>query len=394
MIFNDDLLKKHTIEDQSDTINDIKEITEELYDLGDVQDIKQITVGETNLSYAITTEKNGTEMKLFAQLFNAGKSLTDVKHELALREYFMKNTKTSLKCAEYVPDRDGGYAVVCDCPELGHPRYFCMFDFMPGSSFGDREVWAYGRITYPMIEAYAKGLAWYHAGAYGYVDPPECKAYDFSYSEELAEYKRVFTEEFEKYRHNDDLAEYYAYFGDYHARIMELLERYTDVYEENKDDLIMCTCHMDPGANNYMFDDNYIPLTVCDLDWAQEHLRLFDITWAILEGFCAFDPENITTDLDLDKCMAFIDAYDKALEEVNDGSEGSLCKLTEKERELIPEIFQLISIRFGFYNPWLLILTDNPTATNEYCQFWGNWAKTAMEFVEEYKEEFKAKLKR
>ena len=389
MIFKDSVLKRHTIEKQYETIADIKKIVEDCYALGKVVGIKRITIGETNLSYSVTTEKDGARIKYFAQLFNAGKSLTDVKHEMSLREYFMQNTKTSLKCAEYVADKDGGYAVICDCPELGRPRYFCMFDFMAGSLFGDRDVWAFGRITYRMIDAYAKGLAWYHVGAFGYEDPPECKAYDLDYSEELVEYKRVFTEEFQKRRYNEDLAEYYEYFAGYHPRIMELLERYTDVYEKNKGELQMCICHMDPGANNYMFDENLKPIAVCDLDWAQAHLRLFDITWAILESFCAFDPENITTDLDVDKCAAFIDAYDKAIEE----AEGSkLYKLTVKERELIPEIFQLVSIRFGFYNPWLLILTDNPTATNEYCQFWGNWSKTAMEFVEEHMEEFKQKL--
>lgn len=391
MNFNDDTIHEFTIKNQDDTLDDIRRIVESFYDLGQVVEIKQITIGETNFSYYIMLRKDGINAKYFAQLFNSGKSLSDVKHELALRQYFMTHSKTSLKCALHYPTKDGSYTVACDCPEIGHTRYFCLFDFLEGQPLGDRETWAFGRMTKKMHSAYVTGIAYYHMGAYGFESPIKYEASSMmEFSKELETYRRIFTEEFEKHRGCDSrLAETYRYFGEYQPRLLELLEKYSERYLAEKDGLTICVAHMDPGANNYMFDSDLKPIGVCDLDWSQEHLRLFDITWAILESFCEYDPDQVVTNIDLDKCVDFINAYDRAFEENGNPMPGSL---TAKEREMLPEIFQLVSMRFGFYNPWLLILTDNPTACDEYNIYWGNWGKTAIEFVETHMGEFKSKL--
>lgn len=391
MIFNDAAIKKFIIKNQENTLKDITEIVETYYDLGKVKDIERIHIGETNFSYFITLSKCGKNKKYFAQLFNSGKTLADVKHELALRKYFMKRLKTPLKCAQHYNTKSDSYTVACYCPQIDRYRYFCMFDFLEGGPLGNREEWAFGRMNEKMYTAYATGLAYYHIGAYGFKSPISFEEGSMmEFSEELKDYKRVFTEEFEKRRYDDSpLKGTYAYFGEYQPRLLYLLEKYTMRYLEAKNDLVMCIAHMDPGANNYMFDSDLQPIGVCDLDWSQEHLRLFDITWALLESFCEYDPERVTTNMDIDKCVAFINAYDNAIEMAGNPMPG---KLTAKERELLPEIFQLVSMRFGFYNPWLLIITDNPTTCDEYNMYWGNWGKTAIEFVEEHMDEFKKKL--
>lgn len=391
MEFNDDFLRSVTIEKQADTLNDIAEIVENFYDLGSVEHIEQIHIGETNFSYFVTLAQNGSGKKYFAQLYNGGKSLADVKHELALREYFMRNRKTSLKCALHYPTKDGGYTVKCYCPEIKRERYFCIFDFLEGDSLGSRDEWAFGRMTEEKYKAYATGIAYYHIGAYGFKSPVSYEeSSSMSFEDELKAYKSMFTDELAKMKEkHNDLQEAYRFFTDYQPRLLELLEKYTERYETNKNDLVMCTAHMDPGANNYMFDKNLRPVGVCDLDWSQEHLRLFDITWAILETFCEYDFENLRTNMNIDKCVDFVNAYNRAIENEGNPLPG---RMTEKEKEMLPEIFQLVAMRFGFYNPLLLIATDNPTASDEYELYWGNWGKTAIEFVEDHMEEFKNKL--
>ena len=59
---------------------------------------------------------------------------------------------------------------------------------------------------------------------------------------------------------------------------------------------------------------------------------------------------------------------------------------------MVMEIFQLDSIKCGFAFIWEYILTDNPTNTYEFNTYWGNWTKTAVEFVEEHMEAFKNKI--
>lgn len=391
MNFDDKALQTFIIEDQrkpANAVEDIKKIIETYYDLGKVDDVHIITVGDTNYNYYITLDKDGIKTKYFAQLFYAGKTLAEVKRDLTLRKYFMENTKSQLKCAVHYETKDGGYAVICESPQTSVPRYFCMFQFMPGNAI-DRDVWAFGRMSDEMLNGIATGIANYHIGAYGFAPPAECVGQMMDFTEELADYKKVLTEEFEKRRENVRTDPYYQDYEKYQPRLLELLDRYTANYLAAKDQLTECVCHMDPSANNYLFDDKLQAISICDLDWSQQHVRLFDISWIILEAFCDYDPDEVTTNMDLDRCVALVDAYDAAIEMAGNPKPG---KLSRKEREMLPEIFQLVSMRFGYYNPWLLIMQDNPSSSPEYNLYWGNWGKTAIEFVEEHMEEFKAKL--
>lgn len=391
MEFNDNFLNSCIIKNQKNTLKDIAEIVNNFYDLGSVMHIEQIHIGETNFSYFVTLSKNGIQKKYFAQLYNSGKSLADVRHELALRDYFMKKRRASLKCALHYPTKNSGYTVRCYCPEIRRERYFCLFDFLEGESLGGRDEWAFGRMTDEKYKAYARGIAYYHIGAYGFKSPVGYEeSSSMSFDDELAAYRHMFTYELERMKErNTGPQKAYEFFTDYQPRLLKLLDKYTKVYESEKEHIIMCTAHMDPGANNYLFGMNLEPVGVCDLDWSQEHIRLFDITWAILESFCEYDFNSRTTNMNLDKCVGFINAYDQAMEEEGNPLPG---KMTKREREVLPEIFQLVAMRFGFYNPLLLIATDNPAASDEYELYWGNWGKTAIEFVESHMEEFKNKL--
>ena len=87
--------------------------------------------------------------------------------------------------------------------------------------------------------------------------------------------------------------------------------------------------------------------------------------------------------------MTFLDAYDAAIEEAGNPKPG---KLTAKEREMVMDMFCLVSIHCGFYYIWDYIINDNPSNTYEFNTFWGNWTKTALEFVEEHMEEFRKRI--
>ena len=390
MIFNDNCLHHYTIKNQSNTIGDIKKIVATFYDLGTVKDVHRLILGETNFNYDITLEKYGKEKKCFGQLFSTAKPLKHVKHELALREYYMKNRTTDMKCALHYQTKDGGYTIICHCSEIQRERHFVLFEFIEGSS-PFRDEWAFGQIPAEMLRGAATGLANYHVGAYGFKTPVECEGSMMTYSEELKYYKKVFTEEFERCRANRPDYEYYQYFADYQDRLLEIMDRCTAGYEAMKNEIPVCICQIDTSCQNYLFDDSLQPLAICDLDWSQERLRLFDLCWFINEGLCHYDHDNLTNFIDFDEVNLFLEAYDEAIEKAGGGKPG---KLTAKEREMLPEIYQLVSIRCGFYNIWVYILTDNPSNKNEYNTYWGNWSKTAMEFVEEHMEEFKEKLKK
>lgn len=387
MKLNEDKLHSFVIRDQRSTIADISEIVEKYYDLGKAVEIRKLDMGDSNFNYSITLEKDHVKTQYFGQLYNAGKSLANVKFELALRAYFMRNMKSSMKCALHYSTKDGGYTVKCQCAENDRVRYFCLFDFLEGNSL-DRDEWAYGKMSAELLKGCAKGIALYHIGAYGFTPPAECVDITTDYEEELAEYKRVFTEEFEKCRKGSTYA-YYDYFAEYQPRLLELLNRYTKNYLAAKDKLPTCMCHMDTSPQNYLFNGDLQPIGICDLDWSQEHPRILDICWFINEGLCKFDSERVSNRLEIDDIVAFINAYDDAIEEAGNLKPG---KLTKTERELLLDLFQLVTINCGFYIIWVYILEDNPSNTNEFNTFWGNWTKTALEFVETHYDEFKRKI--
>lgn len=387
MIFNDNKLYKYVIEDEGDTIEDVKKIVDGYYDLGDVVEVKKLDIGNSNFNYFVTTEKNGSRTKYFAQLFSTSKTLTALKFELALREYYIENSSSSLKCAAVRLTEEEGFAVVCECADIGMTRYFCIFDFLEGNS-QPRDEWAGGRMTKDLLRGCAKGIARYHAGAYGFVPPEECKSIDVSYADELKNYRYVFTEEFERCRKDSDW-EYYDYFGEYQPKLLEILDKYTKIYLEAKDELPECICHMDTSPQNYLFDDNLMPVGVCDLDISRNAPRLFDIAWFINEGLCSFDEDKLTNSIDVEDVADFLDAYDEEIDVLGNPSPG---KLTKKEREMVMDFFPLVSIMCGFYYIWDYILHGNTANSCDYYIYWGNWTKTIMEFLEDNMDEFKDRL--
>lgn len=387
MKFNDAAMQTYIIKNQDDTVGDIAEIVSKYYDKGEVTNVKRLTMGDSNFNYFVTVNKDGIETKYFGQLFSTSKGLADLKYELALRKYYQENAVSEMKCAQVHETSDGCYAVKCDCIEIGRTRYFCLFDFIKGNAF-ERSAWAGGNLSKELLKGCAKGIALFHAGAYGFVPPEECAGIKLDYENDLKNYKKVFTEEFERCRKGSTYA-YYDYFGEYQPKLLEVLERCTKSYMEAKDELPHCMCQIDTSPQNYLFDDNMQPTGICDLDISDYRPRLYDIGWFINEGLCKFDDVAVTNSLDINDIVTFLDAYDQAMEEAGNPAPG---KLTDKEREQVLDIFQLVSIHCGFYYIWDYILNDNPTNTYEFNTYWGNWTKTAIEYVEEHMEEFKKKI--
>lgn len=386
MKYNEDNLYSYRIQEQRNTLADISEIVEKYYDLGNVAEVKKLDIGDTNFNYIITLEKGNTKTKYFGQLFSASTSLSSVKYELALRQYFIANSDL-MKCAIAYPAKNGKYTVKCTCAENNRDRYFCISNFLEGK-IQKRDEWAGGLMSSELLKGCAKGIARFHIGAYGFVPPEDCEDTATDYAEELAMYRSMFTEGFEKCRKGSTYA-YYDYFAEYQPRLLELLQHYTERYLAAKDELPTCVCHMDTSPQNYFFDDDLQPVAICDLNGSQERPRLYDICWFINEGLCKFDPEMLTNSLDINDIVTFLNTYDEAIEEAGNPKPG---KLTRKEREMVMEIYQLVSIKCGFAFIWEYILTDNPTNTYEFNTYWGNWTKTALEFVEEHMEEFKNRI--
>ena len=388
MYFNDKNVCNYTIENQFDTLSDVKTIIERFYRLGEIADAKQIHIGDTNYSYELLiTAENRSQKKYFAQLFNPDKSLENIKYELALRDYFMKNRKGMLKCATHISTVNGGYTVECYCPQISRTRYFCLFDFLEGKMAGDRDVWAFGRMSNELLDGITAGLAEFHVGAYGYKPPESCNLSDVGYLEELKMYRGIYVNGEEYLKNDENLKEYFQFFKEFKPRLLDLIDKYSSRYDNVKDELPRCICHMDPSVNNYLFGSKRKPISICDLDFSKEHLRLFDLCWLFLESF--YNPDDLEDCMDISRCVYMLDAYDSAMEKLGSEKPG---KLSEKEREMFPEIFQLVAIGFGFNNVWDIMLTGGPACSDEYNIYWGTWGKNSMEYMENHMDELKSML--
>ncbi|MBR0456906.1 MAG: phosphotransferase [Firmicutes bacterium] len=373
----------YIIENQDNTLPDIERIVNEFYNLGKVVNVERLTMGDSNFNYFVTAEKDGVATKYFGQLFSTSKSVSDLKYELALRKYFTEHNKSNMKCAALVAaDNEDGY-VRCFCPEVQRERYFCMFTLLPGKAFA-RDTWAYGKITEPLIKGCAKGIAQYHAGAYGFVPPEGCGAGNQDFKDVLKEFRRMFTEEYERCSEGSTY-EYYDYFAEYQPRLLEILDKCSERYAAAESGLPNCMCHIDTSPQNYLLDENYEPVGICDLDISQYRPRLYDIGWFINEALCNFNEKELTNSIRVEDVITFLNAYDDAMEEIGNPLPG---KLTDDERKMVIDIFEIVSIHCGFYYIWEYIVDDNPTNTYEFNTFWGNWTKTAIDYVEDHRDAF------
>lgn len=371
-------VEKALIKNLNDTLPEIKSIIENYYDLGNVVDLRKLDIGETNFNYYVTLEKGGIKQKYFAQLFSSVKTLEKLEYELNLRQYFMSRDNIILKCALHVNTKNGCFAVECQCTQNGHVRYLCVFDFIEGTTY-DYEQWAFGKMNDTMIRGMARGIAYYHISGSGYVPSVECENVMPSYEEEIADYHRVFTDEFKKQLELDGENGYYVWFKERQPWIIDLLDKYTDHYLEEKNRLCHCICHIDSGANNYIFGNGFQPVAVCDMDWSHIMPRVFDLCWLVGEGMFEYDSKTEKAVVDIENIAVLLDAYDEVMEEQGAKMPG---RLTEIERYMLPEIFQLVAMRLGLYNIWTYILTGNPTDSLDYNMFWGKFAVAEMEFVE------------
>lgn len=389
MIFNDERLPRYIIRDEGNATKDIKEIFNKYYDLGTVVDVQRHTIGNSNFNYFVTAEKNGKESKYFAQLFSTSKTLVALKYELSLREYYVHNNKSGMKCASPFMTSNGSYTVICHCEDIDMDRYFCVFSLLDGES-APRGEWAEGKMTKKLIRSCARGIAAFHAGAYGFKTPEVCEELDRSFEEEMEHYKYVFTEEYERLSKDSDY-EYFDYFGKYQPKLLEILEHYTGRYLKVKDELPECICQLDTSPQNYLFDENLKPVGVCDLDISRKFPRLFDIGWFINEGLCSFNPEEQTNSIKTDDIREFIRAYDEEMEAMGNPLPG---KITQKEKEMVVDFFVFASIMCGFYYIWDYIIHGNTTNSCEYYIYWGDWTKTAFEFLEQHLDEFCTEIKK
>lgn len=381
-------MEKAFIKNLDDTLPEIKNLIEAYYDLGRVVDIKKLEIGETNFNYYVTVENKGAKVRYFAQLFSPEKTLEKLKYELGLRNYFMSRDRRLLRCALHVCTKGGGTAVECLCLGTRQIRYLCVFNFLEGTTY-DYDQWAFGKMNNKMIRGMAQGIAYYHITASGYIPPCECKGIMPSYEEELKDYRRVFIYEFKKREHLVNENDYYAWFGKRQPQILELLEKYTDHYLRTKDKLNHCICHVDSGANNYIFGNDFQPIGVCDMDWSHTMPRLFDLCWLIGEGMFEYDSRAEKAEADIESIAFLLDMYDSVMFEMEAGKPG---RLTEIERYMLPEIFQLTAMRLGLYNIWTYITTGNPTDSLDYNMFWGKFAVSEIEFVEKNMEKIRDKI--
>lgn len=377
----------YIIENQADTLSDIHKIVEEFYDLGEVIEVKRLSMGDSNFNYSLVCAKDGVIAKYFGQLFSASTEYENVVFETELRTYYVKHNQSNMRCAEAYRAKDGQYTVACYCPEIDKKRYFCIFDFLQGNA-QDRKEWGCGQIPRKLIVGCAKGIARFHVGAYAFQASQAAKSLVEDYAAELADYRKKFTEEFEQFSEESDYA-YYDYFREYQPRLLEILDRNAEEFHECKAELPTCICHVDTSPQNYLFSDDFDPIGICDLNISQEFPRLVDLGWFINEGLCKYEPENVTNSLDIDEIILFLNAYDEEIEKLG---HPALGKLSETERKMVMKVFELTSIKCGFAYIWDYIINDNPTNTYDFNVYWGNWTKSIIEFVEVHMDEFNQKI--
>ncbi|MEG0377913.1 MAG: phosphotransferase [Eubacterium sp.] len=315
----------------------LRDIVENYYDIGKLDDVYQIFGGYINTSFGIYTEKNGEKQTWFIRKYKSGKELESLLFEHSMLRHAQENGFTY--GAVPIAAIDGKtYHATKEVTSSGeNESYFAIFNFVDGKAHYDWiPNWANDGVADITITSAAKSLAEFHNSTRTF-DPEGRHGDNIMDNEDITvnEIIRKFPKTLKAYRKHYAEAGfenvYTEYYDANYSYFSKMCER-SVIPPADYNKMVSNVCHCDFHPGNFKYLDNGEVCGSFDYDMAKIDSRLFELGLALHYCFASWKSECNGT-INLDYAITFIKTYDDTLRNA-----GGLEPLNETEKKYLYEV--------------------------------------------------------
>lgn len=326
----------------------VSEVIETDYDIGDVFGIEQLLGGYTNLSYAVYSKRNGRPLKHFFRRYKRGVTAQNVRFESALIEHIASRSANVIAGVIRTKENSRYVRRLRQEGERYEQYFYALFDFIGGE---DKYSWTNNQLSQQEFASAGASMARMHNAACGYVpDPPRNPRATISEVIDALSSKLHLC--LDQVKDND----FDSYFLSHYPLIQEITAT-TRAGLTKMDNLPRIAIHGDfhPGNQKYLNDEVE---GIFDFDRTTIDLRLYDVALGIVYFCSSWDLHN-DGELDLESFATFLGAYQQRSRELADLGPMSSEAIAHFPRMMAAANLMLIK--------WATVDTFyNPLATDEY----------------------------
>ncbi len=299
-------------EEESFLYAQIKEIIEDNYDLGTVEEIYEIFGGYINRSFGVYTLKDGQRHTWFFRKYMRNKDLNELMMEHKLLIYAKSHGFT--KGAAPIPGRDGNtYYTAEQKMEDGsfETWYFAVYEFIHGSATYD---WINNNLSPKSYESVAVLLAELHNSVHDF-DPETYARAEGNCNVLMSEFPDDFRNYLSAYEENGYDNCFTQFFEEQQDYIKQMCRKATIPANDFKQ-LPTCPLQCDFHPANVKYDEEGIVTGIFDFDWAKMDIRIFELGLGMSYFFSSWDFTN-DGEIKLNDMINFMTAYNNRLTQLN-----------------------------------------------------------------------------
>lgn len=279
-------------------IDQATQVVRDHYALGKVQKVSQLYGGYTNMSFSVTTLKDGRFKKYFLRLYRPETSLDHIYFEHALIDHIV--ARGSQMVARLIRTQDGANFVQLKSPESQGSKelHFAMFEFIGGEG---KYSWTSNRLSDEEYIYSGRILAELHCSTAGF-DPGAIP----SPHQPILEVLSRLPSNLQRCARSAGDSCFDKYFLNNVEDILRISKE-TSEYLAETSDLPVIAIHGDFHPGNQKYNLNRV-IGVFDFDRACIDLRMFDVALAVIY-FCSCWESTKDGKLWLQKAALFLQSY-------------------------------------------------------------------------------------
>ncbi|HIZ76331.1 MAG TPA: phosphotransferase [Firmicutes bacterium] len=316
------------IAEESFLYSQIKEIVENCYDIGKIEEIYEIFGGYVNRSFGLYTVKDGERQTWFFRKYMRHKDMNELMLEHKLLTYAKQQGFTRGAVPE--PGKDGNtFYSLEQKMEDGSVEtwYFAVYNFIEGRATYD---WINNMMPQYTYESVAELLAELHNAVRDF-DPETYERAESRCDGLMKEFPDVFRGYSKTYADNGYDNCYTQFFASKLDYIEEMCKK-AYIPEEDLKQMPVCPLQCDFHPGNVKYDRNGYVTGIYDFDWAKMDIRLFEFGLGMVYFFASWDADN-DGEIYLDRIVNFVNVYNKRLREL-----GGLAPIGELEKKYFYEL--------------------------------------------------------
>lgn len=271
-------------------------IVEELYDLGRVLEVYEISGGYINRSFRLVVQRDGIQKDYLLRKYNPAIAEQEVKFEHALINHCV--AKGLAVAARVIANRQG----ITFIRLADSKRFFAVYEYLQGE---DKYSWDNPALKDEEFVSASKILANFHTAAQGF-DPGKLRGGQPPIHDLLPTFKPTF----KRLANIGRKSKFQRFFLAHLENILQSVDN-ARISETDISRMPFCPIHCDFHPGNLKYENNRV-VGIFDFDWSRIDLRLFDVCMAVDYFCCSWDRKD-DGQLRLEKADLFLNAYQEEL---------------------------------------------------------------------------------